>query len=786
MAIPIYERQGTMRALPDVAVRYAGDGGQAELWEKGKRLMGQVQAKVEEFEDAETLETFNAFQREVEEYHSDPDKGIYNTRLGKDAAEVAGNADTHIDNLIFKYGGALKTPRARQVFGRMATQVRERRYSANMQYESKQIQAYRDSEADATIQNSLTGIGLNPYDDAAVDAERDRAYMALELKMRGLGGEARVAAMQQLEDQIAVTRVVPMINEDPFAARAWFEENKNSMSAVTQQKVADTLEVYENQEITNGVLAQFGMDEMAGLAYIRENYHGDQQYKLVSDYKQRMNEFQTAANAQASALAKQQKENMEFLYANYYAQGQAVPLEALDSMLTSGQITMEQHLKLKGINSDMADVAKIEREILADPKFHNAQPDEIYGELRRRVGISPEQSQAYFYNLQTGIMSGVATKSDITIAEKRGWISPSDADKLEKLESNYSGEQKKYLNDQRDAFEKELVNLYKSGMTADGIRAARDVFMEKVAALDLADPKYRENVSEIKKQALLESFDANTGRLNSNLKTLQDGYKQSKYDILDNVAVDQLRNIQPTAGSTVVDMANSSLVATIPSTQGVKYQMGEKDIKSGKVDCSGLVCYVQKNMMENVNKSAGYEVFDAEARKKITGASADIVENVSKATGFELKNPNAAKLRAGMIIGIDASGSAGGRGYRGIDHVVQVIQDPQSGKLMIYQSESGSGVYLSDAQIYVQNQIEKGRDYYVVDPMLLAKNPPAATPTVPDRAPLGSRFGGEAPMGSKQSDFAAGIEEPGREAPAPVVKEPGPGLGEMSDFEVTR
>ena len=281
MAIPMHERQGTMRALPDVAVRHAGDGGQGALWEKAKGFAGQLQAKVEEFEDAETLEAFNAFQREVEEYHNDPDKGIYNTRLGKDAPGVAGSADTHIDNLMFKYGGNLKSPRAKQVFGRMATQERERRYSANMQYESKQVQAFRDAEADATIQNSLTGIGLNPYDDAMVDAERDRAYMALELKMRGLGDEARVAAQQELDDRIAVARVAPMIQDDPLAARAWFEENKDMFSAPVREKVEAAITQEADKRIvvgaTDQLWGQYGTDEAAARDAIYSSDLSDEQ-----------------------------------------------------------------------------------------------------------------------------------------------------------------------------------------------------------------------------------------------------------------------------------------------------------------------------------------------------------------------------------------------------------------------------------------------------------------------------------------------------------------------------
>ena len=344
MAIPIYERQGTVRALPSVAAHYAGDGGQTALWGQAGKFVGQVQEKVEEFEDAETLESFNRFQREVEEYHNDPDKGIYNTKLGKDADGVAGSADMHIDNLMAKYGNGLKSPRARQNFARMATQERERRYSGNMKFEAGQIQAFRDKEADATMAGAMERIAASYDDDAVVAAEKERLYQALELKVRGLGPEARAEAVREVEDKIGASRVVGMIREDPFKAEAWFKENRDSFSAGMAQKVEDAIKEETDKRVvvgaTDQMWEQFGEDEAAA----REAIYGSD---LETEQKDKV---WTRYQARATDQRRFDQQAETDWYNQWYERlGQVESVEDAVAMIEQSGATGKHKLALEGI-----------------------------------------------------------------------------------------------------------------------------------------------------------------------------------------------------------------------------------------------------------------------------------------------------------------------------------------------------------------------------------------------------------------------------------------------------
>lgn len=267
MPIPIYERQTPVAPIPGVNVQNAADPDAfgAGVWRAVGGLSDVMRAKAEEFEDAETLELFNQYRREVDKYHLDPDTGIYNTKLGKDAQGVTEAADLYMDNLAARYTGKLKSPRAIANFRKMAARVRESQGEANMRFQAKQIEAYRDAEADASIETALDAIGRNYSDDAAIESYKTEIFQALELKTRGLGEKAQQAAMQTMEDRIGTARLSRMIDDDPIAAQKWFAENKDRFSTATQAKVKDVLEKEVGKKIVRSkadlIWQRFGGDE---------------------------------------------------------------------------------------------------------------------------------------------------------------------------------------------------------------------------------------------------------------------------------------------------------------------------------------------------------------------------------------------------------------------------------------------------------------------------------------------------------------------------------------------
>lgn len=164
--------------------------------------------------------------------------------------------------------------------------------------------------------------------------------------------------------------------------------------------------------------------------------------------------------------------------------------------------------------------------------------------------------------------------------------------------------------------------------------------------------------------------------------------------------------------------------------KNVTYGFGVKDVASGKVDCSGWVGTLIRDSMHEINKEAGREVFAPKDRMGLhdlsmgNGAS-HLVEKAQKASGILLTGSqvNAANLKEGMIIGEDNGRKSWDAGrYKGIDHITMVVKDPNSGALMISQSDSSRGVNIMPLDKYLAGKQARGAELFATDPLLKARD----------------------------------------------------------------
>jgi peptidoglycan hydrolase-like protein with peptidoglycan-binding domain len=156
----------------------------------------------------------------------------------------------------------------------------------------------------------------------------------------------------------------------------------------------------------------------------------------------------------------------------------------------------------------------------------------------------------------------------------------------------------------------------------------------------------------------------------------------------------------------------------------VKYGFGDKNLASGKVDCSGWVSQLQNATMEEINQKAGKPVFAGkDFFDKNNQSAADIIKDSVNTTGTFMRSPlDASKLKEGMIIGEDNGNKGWDAGrYKGIDHITMVVKDPKSGELMISQSRGGEGVELMPLDKYLQRKQANGVELFATDPLAKAR-----------------------------------------------------------------
>ena len=169
----------------------------------------------------------------------------------------------------------------------------------------------------------------------------------------------------------------------------------------------------------------------------------------------------------------------------------------------------------------------------------------------------------------------------------------------------------------------------------------------------------------------------------------------------------------------------------------VQYGFGDKNPDSGRVDCSGWVVAMQNATMDEINGQAGREVFSREDRfSPGYDSAARIVEKAEERSGILLQGDevNLGALREGMVIGEDngAKGWDAGR-FNGIDHIVMVVRDPNTGELMASQSRGGEGVELSPLDDYLAGKQARGVRLFASDPLLEARELLQERAQTPDR-----------------------------------------------------
>ena len=289
MAVPVYERQEQLRALPGVRMNapradaYGGDVANAltRMTERGLQM-------AEEIEDTRTLEAFNAFKRDVSQYHNDPNKGVLN-RLGKETIGLYKESELWMDNKAEEYVRKMKSHRMVQNFRKLAGQTILSQGEQNSLYEAKQIRAYRQAEAEAGIQSALDDAVKNWQDDAIFNESLETARQFYELQSRGLGLEARKAGLLELESRFAAGRLSAMIQADPLAAEAWYKEHKEEFTGAARVKAEEVLEketkAVKLEIVRDDLIKRHGMNYATARKEVMEKYQGDEERQVWSLYE---------------------------------------------------------------------------------------------------------------------------------------------------------------------------------------------------------------------------------------------------------------------------------------------------------------------------------------------------------------------------------------------------------------------------------------------------------------------------------------------------------------------
>ncbi len=313
MRVPVYERQGNInprQAAQANPLMPAGDYG-ASVAQNVAGLATRLQQMQDATQDARTLELFNKFKADSQEYHENPDKGLYNTRQGYMAQGMYAEADEWLRKRGEEYARTFKSDRAKKNFRTMAEQYIQQRGATNSRYEADQVKKYQVEQAQATMKNYLNEIEGDWQNPETIDRARAGIAQALELVLRGSSREKYDEAWQDIEDQIGTARLRQAFVASPLMAIHMLENDPDihlnpKTRAQLQNSYKDTKELYEVQAIANAHAPYYSPETIAQLYDDMFKLYGPEKGKKVFNtisYKWSLQNSQDNAQKKKNAKA---------------------------------------------------------------------------------------------------------------------------------------------------------------------------------------------------------------------------------------------------------------------------------------------------------------------------------------------------------------------------------------------------------------------------------------------------------------------------------------------------
>lgn len=690
----------------------------------------------------------NAYQKMLTQYLYDPDNGAYTQRKLGNADNVTADFSDFADKSIEEISSGL-TPEAADIFRRMAGDITMPMWKQTSVYEAKEMRDFNVGSWEATIAQSINDAALDPTNEDLFQLNLDRAAISFMELNKGASQEFLKQGINKIASDMAVAGIQRVAATDPVAAQDMIENSRylteESRTKLYAKNKGDVM-LRENQGIVDQLIAQYGTEnEPAVLEYLHANFEGEEEQQVVSLYRQRVAEAEVRKNNADKAVRDAQEQYRDQILLGIYDGNVPNPVQMRNDV-ASGKISINDYHTINTAILNAGNYSKAEAQVRAE------MPGSTYEQQQAEVcfrisGCTPAEITENVNIGKQKAMSGSLDDKTVDGWVANGFFTKADGENLKSISKKWGKEQKGYYNEQKERLGRELGETIKqAGMDQFTKEVVMDKFAAQVAELptNLTIEQYKTEVTKIRANTLSDfMYDIEKGSEEGRYK--KKAYTESMQKYKNNLqqmsalendptlqaspqgrAMEGYRSnvnvqVQQGAGG-VAGQMNIALSGQVRGTSGIQYEMGAKDLKSGKVDCSGLVCAVYGNSMKSVNKVNGQEIFDKDARGAMTGASADIIQNVANKTGVLIESPNAGQLQEGMVIGLNANPkTAGGRGFKGVDHVAMVIRDRDTGELMIYESRSGDGVTVEPVTGWLKRYRQRGVPIYAVNPMLMAK-----------------------------------------------------------------
>lgn len=460
----------------------------------------------------------NEYRRSNTEFLHAKDTGLF-AKKGKDVFGISQAYDEFSSKTMediakrYKMSGV-----ARDRFVEATSALYNASLSSVMQHEQRETDAAQQMEWKTMITDSLNAVALSPYDDAVCEENWKIMAGAIAQQFAPFGDQVVDSKVAEARSQYVITRLAPMIEDNPKAAGAFLKAHSNELTGddrLKAQKAVDAkLDVIKVQEMTDDLVRRFRGREDLAFKFVHKNMEGDMENKMIASLKSRYAEekirVQSAATSLASrqnALAKAYKQaadagqfvtknqleksgmrpdqivsvqrkmaqNFVKLLENKIEAGEPVDPMAyaeavhekfgldigmkqvntlinkvqarnakdIDERIIMGErfspeeidvqaISTKDKARFKAIYTEQSSLDGAMKEVdkLMGGRLYDLSPEDRYKNVRRYIGISDKEHDAWLIDTWEGLVTGKLPISEAKLRAKRGRISEMEADDM--------------------------------------------------------------------------------------------------------------------------------------------------------------------------------------------------------------------------------------------------------------------------------------------------------------------------------------------------------------------
>lgn len=189
-------------------------------------------------------DAFNQLKEKAGALQFDPQTGFAQARGGNAVGQEFNKAYTdQFDGAVAAIGDSLQNQQQKQMFQQRAAIASGQFQSSLMQHQAQQTTVFANATDDSTINNGLSAIAANPYDQTRYDTEMMNINHSLAANFQRNGYSAAMAdeSRTKITSAALASRVGGMMLDDPLKASAFYHDHELDFDPKTRQSLGQQL-----------------------------------------------------------------------------------------------------------------------------------------------------------------------------------------------------------------------------------------------------------------------------------------------------------------------------------------------------------------------------------------------------------------------------------------------------------------------------------------------------------------------------------------------------------------